>query len=191
MEKIPRIAIDAIPIEIWFEGPGYVVAQKPAQMASAPEHSNDRGTMANALLQANRWLAEMESSLAPGLIHRFRPQDRGLMVWAKNEETLGQLSQALGDRQLQFRYRVLVPGLAMVPEHPLVQMFGIKTYADTTVIDIDSPMGDTDQLARQWLGPAAETAEFVCYQIELPDQRRVAMANRVSLPELELFTAPP
>lgn len=188
------IAVDETPVAIWFEGPDWVVAEKPAGMAFTPQNPTQHGTLVNALLGSNRWLHEMEQSLAPGVIHRLREQDQGLSIVAKNEEGAGLLSQAKRAQELRFRYRVRIPVDAEPAEDPEIRIYGGQSYGDTRVLDIESAIGDSAELAQNWLGSSAANSRFTCYAIEWPHLggRRLAQTGRrVLLPQLDLYTAPP
>lgn len=196
MEKRPIIAIDNVPIELWYEGPTYLVVDKPAAMAVHPETPEETGTLVNALLQSNRWLAEMETSLAPGVIHRFRPQDRGLMVVAKSDDVVESLRSAEQASEMTFRYRVVVPGRRPLRKYPDVHVIHERDYGDTTVYDIESAHGNTAEIIKGWLGSEdSEAVRFVCYDVDLPipgsDKRhRIQMGRSVPLPSLDLYTVP-
>jgi glutaredoxin len=151
--------------------------------------------LVNALLQSNRWLAEMEDSYFPGVVHRLRASDRGLVLVAKTDETAQVLRQQHQAGELTFSYRVQLPA-AVTPHHEApVTIFDRKVYDDGfTVIDIDSPIGDTERLLEEWLGSSVPAAHFVLYRMTVPDRvqpRVIAMGHRIPLPAIELYTAPP
>ncbi|PSR22641.1 MAG: hypothetical protein C7B45_06200 [Sulfobacillus acidophilus] len=182
-------------MDIWYEGPSYVVADKPPGMLVHPADAHGTGTLVNVLLQSNRWLAEMEHSYFPGVIHRLRESDRGLVLVAKTDEVAQTLREQHQAGELTFSYRVQLPASIATHKQAPVTVLDHKVYDDGfTVMDIDTPIGDTDRLREEWLGSGVNGAHFVLYQMTVPDRiqpRVIATARRIPLPDIELYTAPP
>ena len=194
-DKTPLIEIASVPLEIWYEGPTFVVADKPAGMAVHPENAQGRGTLVNALLQSNRWLAEMETSVSPGVIHRLADEDRGLVIVAKTDEMAETLRAQYKAGALKFSYRVRLHASVKTRAEAPVTVFDRRVYQDgTAVMDIDSSVGDTRVLRSMWLLGDPGPVYFVLYRLEVPMGSRVmsvAMGSRMWLPDIELYTAPP
>lgn len=194
MEKTPQLAISAMPLDLWYEGPGFVVADKPRGMAVHPNTAEGRDTLVNGLLQSNRWLAEMENSLAPGVIHRLAEKDRGLVAVAKTDEMAATLRGMHEDRTLMFSYRVRLAREVTPLASEWVFVRDHQVYDQIAIWDIDSPLGDTRRLRNHWLGSEAAEAFFVCYQIDIPSAPspiRVGLGERIWLPSIDLYTVPP
>ncbi len=194
MEKTPKIAVTTMPLDIWYEGADFVVTDKPPGMAVHPDTPAERHTLVNGLLQSNRWLAEMETSHAPGVIHRLAPDDRGLVVVAKKDETVNALRALYQDRAMTFSYRVRVSPTMMPEATPWVTVHDHQVYDDMAVWDIDSPIGDTVRLRQEWLNDAAVGAAFVLYRIDIPGPAKrvqIGLGARRWLPALDLYTIPP
>lgn len=194
MEKIPKIPVTPMTLDLWYEGGDFVVADKPAGMSVHPKTTGDSHTLVNGLLQSNRWLAEMERSEAPGVIHCLQPEDRGLVLVAKNDDTVENLRKTYGEHDMTFSYRVRTPLAAVPAKTPRVTIRDHQVYDDVAVWDIDSPLGDTAQLRREWLGDVGATAYFVAYRIDIPGPSKhvqAAMGDRRWLPSLDLYTIPP
>lgn len=194
-EKTPLLTRDETPIELWYEGPTWLVAEKPSGMAMHPSTPEGRGTLANALFQLNRWLADMETSVSPGIIHRLRDADQGLVVVAKNEEQAETLREAYTKKSMVFRYRVSAPAEAKPVWPEGVTTYDQHRYGERTVYDLETPVGDTAELVQtMWPTEDPEAIRFVCYQVEVPEEphrhRLVASGHRIRLPQLELYTAP-
>lgn len=194
MEKIPLIPVDeGLTVTLWYEGPTFLIADKPAGMATHPADATGRGTLVNALLQSNRWLAEMETSLAPGVVHQLRDQDRGLTLVAKSDDMATTLRNTYHEQSITFSYRVRVPSDSAPRDIDAVTVYDRHEYDGITVYDIDSTRGDTGELSQEWLGDAETPAQFVCYQIDVPTPTkrfRIGLAQRIILPEIDLYTAP-
>lgn len=193
MDKTPLLPVDnTLSVTLWYEGPTFLIADKPVELPTHPDGTHG-GTLVNALLQNNRWLAEMETSTTPGVVHRLRDQDRGLTLVAKNDEMAQTLRQTYDEQSIKFSYRVQVPHAISPQPTDLVTVYGEHSYDAMTVYDIDSPLGDTAALSREWLGDADSSSHFVCYQIELPTSikaLRIGLARRIILPSIDLYTAP-
>jgi 23S rRNA-/tRNA-specific pseudouridylate synthase len=194
LEKIPLIPVNPQrSIVLWYEGPTFLVADKPAGLETFPEEILQHDTLVNALLQSNRWLAEMETSLRPGVIHTLRRQDRGVTVVAKTDETAESLRQSHQDGAWRFRYRVQVPETLVPHPTPSVTVVDSRSYGTVTVYDIDATLGDTAQLAADWLGDPEAPATFYAYEVEVPTPYRrltAGFGHRIVLPEIDLYTAP-
>lgn len=193
MDKTPLIAITPHPLDIWYEGPTVVIADKPAGMAVHPAAPEGTGTLVNALLDANRWLAEMETSHTPGVIHTLAEADRGLVIIAKSDETAAELRELYHQGQIIFSYRVRFDAGITPDRSAPVSVFDHQVYGDGQVWDIDSPLGDTDELRHRWLTHAA-SAHFVCYRVAVPMAAKplsIGLGERIRLPRIDLYTAPP
>ncbi len=194
MDKIPLIPVnEGLTVTLWYEGPTFLIADKPAGMATHPADATGSGTLVNALLQSNRWLAEMETSITPGLIHQLRDQDRGLTLVAKSDEMATTLRNTYHEQSITFSYRVRMPNDISPREIDSVTVYDRHEYDDITVYDIDSTLGDTGELSQEWLGDRETSASFVCYQMDVPTTSkrfRIGLAQRIILPEIDLYTAP-
>lgn len=193
-EKIPLIAINSMPLEIAYEGPTFVVVDKPAGMAVHPTDEHGTGTLVNGLLQSNRWLAEMETSHTPGVVHVLDSVDRGLVLVAKTDEMAATLRQLYRDRAITFSYRVRIPASQVLDKGAPVTIFDRQVYDETVVVDFDSPLGDTRRLRSEWLGDVDADAYFVLYRMNIPAPGKTvaaALGERIWLPSIDLYTVPP
>lgn len=194
MDKTPKIPISVMSLDLWYEGPTFVVADKPKGMAVHPPDAEGSGTLVNGLLQSNRWLAEMETSHTPGVIHRLMPSDRGLVLVAKSDEMAETLRHLYQNRKVTFSYRVSIPQNVTPRTVDSVTVYDHQVYDDIAVWDIDSPLGDTGELRADWLGQQQMDAYFVCYRMDIPAPQkpiRVGLGERIWLPAIDLYTVPP
>lgn len=193
MDKIAKLPVSSIPLDIWYEGPTFIVTDKPQGMAVHPDSAEGTGTLVNGLLQSNRWLAEMETTHEPGVIHRLAPSDRGLVVIAKTDDMATALRDLYHNQKITFSYRVRTTK-DIVPHTPdYVKVLDHQTYGDITIWDIDTTLGDTDALRETWLGDRNHDAYFVGYQVHIPAPSKtihVALGQRIWLPAIDLYTAP-
>jgi 23S rRNA pseudouridine1911/1915/1917 synthase len=108
-------AVDAfvpenIPIEIVYEDETLVVVNKPAGLVVHPAAGTPSGTLANALAYHFQNLPGGGSGVRPGLVHRLDRDTSGLMVVAKTESALENLSDQFRDRTVYKSYVALVHG---------------------------------------------------------------------------------
>jgi len=194
VDKVAKLSISSMDLDLWYEGPSLVVADKPRGQAVHPDTFSGTDTLVNGLLQSNRWLAEMETSLAPGVIHQLMPEDRGLVVVAKDDAMAETLRGLAKEQAMTFSYRVRMPKAVVPLMTDLVSIYDHQEYDDMAVFDIDSPIGDTERLRTEWLGGVSDEAYFVCYQIDIPlpnNPLHIGLGARLWLPAIDLYTVPP
>ena len=100
---------EAIPIEIVHEDDTLVVVNKPAGLVVHPAAGIHSGTLANALAYHFQQLPNA-SSIRPGIVHRLDRDTSGLLVVAKTESTLEDLSDQFRARTVYKSYVALVHG---------------------------------------------------------------------------------
>ena len=100
---------EAIPIEIVHEDDTLVVVNKPAGLVVHPAAGIQSGTLANALAYHFQQLPNA-SSVRPGIVHRLDRDTSGLLVVAKTESVLENLSDQFRARTVYKSYVALVHG---------------------------------------------------------------------------------
>jgi 23S rRNA pseudouridine1911/1915/1917 synthase len=100
---------EAIPIEIIYEDETLVVVNKPAGLVVHPAAGIHSGTLANALAYHFQQLPNV-SSVRPGIVHRLDRDTSGLLVVAKTEAALENLSDQFRARTVYKSYAALVHG---------------------------------------------------------------------------------
>src|SRR6185369_9050182 len=85
-------APEDIPIEIVYEDDTLVVVNKPAGLVVHPAAGTPSGTLANALAYHFQHLPGGGTGLRPGLVHRLDRDTSGLLVVAKTDSVLENLS---------------------------------------------------------------------------------------------------
>lgn len=98
-----------IPLDIVYEDDTVVVVNKPAGMVVHPGHGNYSGTLINALIFHFNNLPN-NSSDRPGLVHRIDKDTSGLLVIAKTEEAMADLSRQFFKKTTQREYVAIVWG---------------------------------------------------------------------------------
>lgn len=114
LEKPPRdteVYPENIPLDILYEDRHLLVVNKPAGMVVHPAQGNWTGTLANALVYHFQDLPEMKGNEGrPGLVHRIDKDTSGLLVIAKEEETMTKLAAQFFHHTIERTYQALVWG---------------------------------------------------------------------------------
>jgi 23S rRNA pseudouridine1911/1915/1917 synthase len=101
---------DNIPLDIVYEDDTLVVVNKPAGLIVHPAAGVQSGTLANALAFHFQQLPSTAETVRPGIVHRLDRDTSGLLVVAKTEEALENLSDQFRDRTVFKSYVALVHG---------------------------------------------------------------------------------
>ncbi len=110
-EKIEVIPED-IPINVIYEDDSLLIVNKKAGMVVHPAYGNESGTLVNALMYYLKDLPLFSTGeLRPGLVHRLDKNTSGVMVIAKTEESLSNISKQFYDRIPEKIYYALVWGV--------------------------------------------------------------------------------
>jgi 23S rRNA pseudouridine1911/1915/1917 synthase len=97
-----------IPLDIVYEDDVLVVVNKPAGLVVHPSPGTPSGTLANAL--AYHFQKLPGSGVRPGIVHRLDRDTSGLLVVAKTDAALENLSDQFRDRTVYKSYVALVHG---------------------------------------------------------------------------------
>src|SRR6185295_7226280 len=97
-----------IPLDIVYEDDTLVVVNKQAGLVVHPAAGTPSGTLANALAYHFQQLPG--TSVRPGIVHRLDRDTSGLLVVAKTEAALENLSDQFRDRTVYKSYLALVHG---------------------------------------------------------------------------------
>jgi 23S rRNA pseudouridine1911/1915/1917 synthase len=99
-----------IPIDILYEDTTLIVVNKPAGLVVHPAAGSPSGTLANALAYHFQQLPDAGTGLRPGIVHRLDRDTSGLLVVAKTEAALENLSDQFRERTVFKSYVALVHG---------------------------------------------------------------------------------
>jgi len=97
-----------IPLDIVYEDETLVVVNKPAGLVVHPAAGTPSGTLANAL--AYHFQKLPGTGVRPGIVHRLDRDTSGLLVVAKTDAALENLSDQFRDRTVYKSYVALVHG---------------------------------------------------------------------------------
>ncbi len=103
------LVAEDIPLDIVYEDKEVIVVNKPAGMVVHPGHGNYSGTLVNGLIHHIENLPT-NSNERPGLVHRIDKDTSGLLVVAKTEFAMANLSKQFFDRTTERLYYALVWG---------------------------------------------------------------------------------
>ncbi|MCQ2742230.1 MAG: RluA family pseudouridine synthase [Bacilli bacterium] len=98
-------------IPIVYEDDDVIVIDKPAGLVVHPGNGHQEGTLVNALIGRDMKLGRAKDPIRPGLVHRIDKDTSGLLVIAKNDESLDYLSAQLSDHSMHREYLALVKGI--------------------------------------------------------------------------------
>ena len=99
-----------IPINIHYEDDDLLIVNKEAGMVVHPGFGNYDGTLVNALAFHFENLPNKSTENRPGLVHRIDKNTSGILVIAKNDNSMLKLSKKFEERDLNRQYIALVWG---------------------------------------------------------------------------------
>ena len=99
-----------IPINIHYEDDDLLIVNKEAGMVVHPGFRNYDGTLVNALAFHFENLPNKSTENRPGLVHRIDKNTSGILVIAKNDNSMLKLSKKFEERDLNRLYIALVWG---------------------------------------------------------------------------------
>lgn len=114
-QKYTKKELDAIPedlpINIVYEDDDVLVINKPRGLVVHPGNGHSDKTLVNALLFHEKNLPSNGNALRPGIVHRIDKDTSGLLVVAKNMESMLFLQDQLKDHSMHREYIALVKGI--------------------------------------------------------------------------------
>ncbi len=109
--EVPSVKPEALPLDIIYEDEDIIVINKPAGMVVHPACGHKESTLVNALLyHAHKLPSPSGAVFRPGIVHRLDKETSGVMVVAKNEETMFSLAKQFERRKVEKIYLALVQG---------------------------------------------------------------------------------
>jgi 23S rRNA pseudouridine1911/1915/1917 synthase len=115
-EVVPSGLIpENIPLDIIFENDDLAVINKPAGMVVHPAAGHATGTLVQAALAAIPDLQGINGEERPGIVHRLDKETSGLIIIAKNEQSIRWLQDQFRLRKVKKVYLALVDGKPPTP----------------------------------------------------------------------------
>lgn len=100
---------EAIPLVIVYEDAHLLIIDKPAGMVVHPAPGHSGGTLVNALLAHTSTLGNATTS-RPGIVHRLDKDTSGLLIVAKDDQTLLALGRQMRAHDITKEYLALIEG---------------------------------------------------------------------------------
>ena len=135
VELIP----EDIPLDIRYEDDEVIVLHKPSEMVVHPGFGNYTGTLVNALIYHFKNLPQRDDfNGRPGLVHRLDKNTTGIMICAKTEHALTDLSSQFFHRTTERTYNALVWGDFEEDEGTITGNVG-RSLKNRKVMDVFEP----------------------------------------------------
>ncbi len=109
------LVAEDIPLNIVFENDDLVVINKPAGMVVHPAVGHAQGTLVNAVLGHDPDLEGIGGEQRPGIVHRLDKDTSGLILVAKNDQSLVWLQDQFRLRRVRKIYQALSDGHPPTP----------------------------------------------------------------------------
>lgn len=106
----PEALPEKLDLDIVYEDDDLIVVNKAAGMVVHPAFGNWSGTLVNGLMYHVDELGTSDDQLRPGIVHRLDKDTSGLLVVAKNDETLAKLSAKFAVKEVERTYWAIVWG---------------------------------------------------------------------------------
>lgn len=100
-----------IPLEVIHEDSNIIVINKPAGLVVHPAAGHSSGTLVNALLFHCKDLQGIGGEMRPGIVHRLDKDTSGVMVAAKNGQTMEVMQRQFKERKVRKEYLAIVHGV--------------------------------------------------------------------------------
>ncbi len=118
------IVAEALPLTVVHEDRWLVVVDKPAGLVVHPAPGHEAGTLVNALLAHVKDLRGIGGELRPGIVHRIDKDTSGLLVVAKDEQTLNALAAEFKAHTIERVYEALAAGTPPGPSGRIETFYG-------------------------------------------------------------------
>ncbi|MGB0428580.1 MAG: RluA family pseudouridine synthase [Flavobacteriales bacterium] len=119
-----ELIAEDIPLDIRYEDQSFLIVNKPAGMVVHPSFGHYSGTLVHALLHHTQHLPESSDEGRPGLVHRIDKLTSGILVIAKSDSAMMDLSKQFAERKTERTYIALVWGDLKEDEGTIVGHIG-------------------------------------------------------------------
>lgn len=110
----PALEPEPLPLDVVYEGPGFVAVNKPPGMVVHPGAGRPSGTLVNALLARYPSLASWPDD-RPGIVHRLDRDTSGLLLVALSPQVQAALEGLFRRRLVEKTYLAIVRGAPATP----------------------------------------------------------------------------
>ena len=134
--RVDEILPENIPLDIVYEDKHLLIVNKAAGMVVHPAHGNWTGTLVNALVfYLDTKLAQGSAAIRPGLVHRIDKDTSGLLVIAKDDESMMRLAKQFFNHTIHRRYLALCWGIPNPTEGTIIANLG-RSPRDRRVVEV-------------------------------------------------------
>lgn len=109
-EQTSEILPENIPLHVLYEDDDILVINKPAGFVVHPAPGHWTGTFVNALIYHCKGLADQESGVRPGIVHRLDKDTTGVLIAAKNTYSQTRLIESFSKREVKKLYLAIAIG---------------------------------------------------------------------------------
>ncbi len=121
--KESTIVPEEVEFKVIFEDDDLLVINKPPGLVVHPAAGHQQGTLVNGLLYRYHDLPNQAEG-RPGIVHRLDKDTSGIMVVAKTEHALRQLSEEFKQRRVQKKYHAVLISRPAEPYGRIVAPIG-------------------------------------------------------------------
>lgn len=111
VEREIELQPEDIDIDIIYQDDYILVVNKDHNLVVHPGAGNPTGTLVNALLYHIKDFKAIKGEVRPGIVHRIDKETSGLLVVAKTDAALADLSNQMKDKTTTRKYIALVEGV--------------------------------------------------------------------------------
>jgi 23S rRNA pseudouridine1911/1915/1917 synthase len=147
-KDVPDLIPEKIDLNIIYEDDNAIVLNKQPGIVVHPAAGNFHGTIVNALLayipkikEAVYEKGNTVSESRPGLVHRLDKDTSGVMIVAKNDQTMHFLSEQIKDRKVKKSYLALCYGWPKDDHGQIINFLGRHPIDRKIVADIGEEKG--------------------------------------------------
>ena len=106
---------ESVEFQVVHEDEAVIVVNKPIGLVVHPGAGRSGSTLAHGLLARYPEVAEVGAPERPGIVHRLDRDTSGLLICARTNDALIQLTDALSNRQIHRSYLTMVAGCPEAP----------------------------------------------------------------------------
>lgn len=150
-KKFVQLKAQKIPLNIIYEDSNILVINKPSDIVVHPSFGHERGTLVNAILAHCKDLSLINREIRPGIVHRLDKNTSGLLVVAKNSESMSNLVKQIGERKVIKKYLLLVKG-RLEPVKGVIELPVKRSLKDRKKIAVrsDGKYAKTEYLVKEY-----------------------------------------
>ena len=111
VEREIELQPEDIDIDIIYQDDHLLIVNKDYRLVVHPGAGNPSGTLVNALLYHVKDFKAIKGEVRPGIVHRIDKETSGLLVVAKTDSALADLSNQMKNKTVTRKYIALVEGV--------------------------------------------------------------------------------